>query len=169
MHSTHSKIQVIGFIYLVLLFYHSGGADAADPSHAPLTEAADLAADAATARKERKIILLLVSQHNCPYCAAVKKQVLLPMNSSGEYDDRLIIRELFIDLGKSVRSFQGEMQKSRDFAHGYDVTLTPTLLFLGPNGEELANRRIGVGNMEYYHYLLDRGIEEALLSVRQQL
>jgi hypothetical protein len=61
------------------------------------------------------------------------------------------------------------MQKSRDFAYGYGVTLTPTLLFLGPDGEELASRRVGVGNMEYYHYLLDRGIEEALLKLRRQL
>jgi thioredoxin-related protein len=169
MHSIHSKIQVIGIICLVLLLYRSGGADAADSSPPPLTEATDLGADATTARKEKKIILLLISQTNCPYCAVIKKEVLLPMNSSGEYDDRLLIRELFIDLENSVLSFQGKMQKSRDFAYGYGVTLTPTLLFLGPDGEELASRRVGVGNMEYYHYLLDRGIEEALLKLRRQL
>jgi thioredoxin-related protein len=162
-------MQVIGIVCLLLFLGHSGDADAADSSHTPIIEATDLAADAAIARKEEKIILLLISQHNCPYCAVIKKQVLLPMNSSGEYDDKLIIRELFIDLGTSVRSFQGETRKSRDFAYGYDVTLTPTLLFLGPNGEELTDRRVGVGNMEYYHYLLDRGIEEALPKLRRQL
>jgi hypothetical protein len=99
----------------------------------------------------------------------IKKEVLLPMNSIGEYDDRLIIRELFIDQGTRVRSFQGAMQNSRDFAYGYNVSLTPTLLFLGPDGEELAGRRTGVGNLEYYHYLVDKGIDEALQKLRPPL
>jgi hypothetical protein len=58
---------------------------------------------------------------------------------------------------------------SRDFAYGYDVELTPTLLFLDPNGEELTRRRVGVGNLEYYHYLLDQDIDRALLKLHQQL
>jgi thioredoxin-related protein len=167
MHHKHYFTRVLGIVYLLLFLCNSAETIAGDSRHTPLTEATDLAADAITARKEQKIILLLVSQQHCPYCTVVKKQVLLPMNGSREYTDRLIIRELFIDLGTSVRSFQGDLQKSRDLAYGYGVDLTPTLLFLGPNGEELTSRRTGVGNMEYYHYLLDKSIDEALKNMRQ--
>jgi thioredoxin-related protein len=169
MYPKHYTRQTIRILVLFLLLYHSGHTVAADRDYKPLTEATDLAADAAIARKQQKIILLLISQQNCPYCTLIKKEVLLPMNSSGEYDDRLIIRELFIDLGTRVRSFQGTMEQSRDFAYGYEVDLTPTLLFLGPDGEELSSRRIGVGNLEYYHYLVDRGIDEALQKLKQPL
>jgi thioredoxin-related protein len=169
MHLKLRNTQIIGVISLLLYLFHSGGAAFADSDQTSLTEVTDLAADAVTARNERKIILLLISQHDCPYCSVIKKQVLLPMNRSKEYGDKLIIRELFIDFGSSVRSFQGELQTSRDLAYGYGVDLTPTVLFLGPDGEELANRRIGVGNMEYYHYLLDRDIDEALKNLHQQL
>jgi thioredoxin-related protein len=168
MHCKHHFRKAIPFFYLLFLCY-SGATHAADPGHTPLTEATDLAADAATAREQRKIILLLISQQHCPYCTAIKREVLLPINGSPEYENKLIIREIYIDLGTGVRSFQGELVDSRDFAYGYDVELTPTLLFLDPNGEELTERRIGVGNLEYYHYLLDRDIDRALLKLHQQL
>ena len=121
----------------------------------------DLSALGRTARRRRLPIVLLVSRSDCPYCALLKDEVLNPMVKSREYDDRALLGELMLDSEEPLRGFQGEYELRDDVASRLDADLTPTLLFLAPDGSELAPRILGVNTLEFFGFYVDRGIESA--------
>ena len=121
----------------------------------------DLSALGRTARRRRLPIVLLVSRSDCPYCALLKDEVLNPMVKSREYDDRALLGELMLDSEEPLRGFQGEYELRDDMASRLDADLTPTLLFLAPDGSELAPRILGVNTLEFFGFYVDRAIESA--------
>lgn len=83
---------------------------------------------------------------------------------SGEYKDRLLIREIFIDLGTRVRDFKGKLLDSSTFVLGYKTYLTPTLLFLDADGNELTERIVGIQTPELFFFYVDRAVQEAIAA-----
>ncbi len=81
------------------------------------------------------------------------------------YKDRVLIRKLELD-GDDVRGFAGELLTPSAFARIYGVTVTPTMLFLDPNGKELSERMIGIATPELFGGYLDEAIEEALVKMK---
>ena len=149
-------------LLLLLLLGISAGTAASQPN---LVQAFDLSLDSGRARQENRVILLLVSQHHCPFCHQLKRRILQPMIASGDYRDELLIRELFIDTGNRIRDFAGSMVDAADFAHGYGVDLTPTLLFLAPDGRELTERLIGIQTPEFFYYYVDQSVQQAIAAL----
>ena len=121
----------------------------------------DLAALGRVAGRRRLPIVLLVSRSDCSYCALLKEEVLNPMMKSREYDDQALLGELMLDSVEPLRGFQGEYELRDDLASRFDADLTPTLLFLAPDGTELAPRIRGVNTLEFFGFYLDRAIESA--------
>ncbi|BAO44795.1 conserved hypothetical protein [Thiolapillus brandeum] len=117
---------------------------------------------AETARREQRLIMLLVSQVDCPYCHLIKEEVIRPMILGGDFREQILIREILMDEGERLVDFQGQETEAADFAHGYGVFVTPTLLFLGADGRELAKKMTGVNTIEMYYYYVDQSIREAL-------
>ena len=137
-----------------------GVAPAADSGHG-LEPVRDLGADARLARERGLPILMVVSQHHCPFCDLLREEVLLPMVRSGDYVDRVILRELFLDGEQQLRDFDGRSVGPEALADRYRTFLTPTLLFLDPRGKELTDRILGINTVEFYGYYLDASILEA--------
>ena len=142
------------------------GSSGAAPEGVEIDLALDFQAVGARAEAEQIPILLVVTQEHCPFCHRIKDEILLPMLISGEYDSRVLIRELLIDPGETTRDFQGRRRDAREFADDYKVWVTPTLLYLGPDGRELRPRILGINTMEMYGYYVDEGIEESLQRLR---
>jgi thioredoxin-related protein len=113
------------------------------------------------ARSGHMPILLVVSQEDCPYCELLKREILEPMLISGEYDGRVLIRELFIDSELPVRDFDGQTITPDELARRYRARLTPTVLFLDDRGRELTEPMIGINTVEFYGYYLDAAIDTA--------
>ena len=113
------------------------------------------------ARSGHMPILLLVSQEDCPYCEILKREILEPMLIIGEYDGRVLIRELFIDSELPVRDFDGQTITPDELARRYRARLTPTVLFLDDRGRELTKPMIGINTVEFYGYYLDAAIDTA--------
>jgi len=111
-------------------------------------------------------ILVAVTRESCPHCEKLKKYVLLPMLLSGEYVDRVIIRELSIEPVLEIRSFDGRREGSDAFAEKYGVAVVPTILFLGPDGRALHAPMTGINVVEMYGYYLDRAIDDAARALR---
>ncbi|MCG8426487.1 MAG: thioredoxin fold domain-containing protein [Chromatiales bacterium] len=124
--------------------------------------AKDLYADSQTARENRQPMVLLVSQEHCPFCVRIKQDVLHPIIKADDYQGQILMRELFIDLDHTVTGFQGGSHSSAAIARSYGVDLTPTLLFLGPDGEELAERIIGYYTPEMFFFYVDQAIRESI-------
>lgn len=135
-------------------------------SEAEIVEARDLRGEAARMERERLPMLLLVSQHHCPYCTRIKNEILRPMVKSGDYEGRVLIREIFIDLDTRVIDFSGRERASADFAHAYGVDLTPTLLFLDSGGRELSKRLIGLYTVEMFSFYVDSALDDAIAKLR---
>ena len=134
----------------------------------PIPQARDLFADGRTAKNNRVPVLLVVTQATCTHCMRLKKAVIHPMILSGEYEDKVIIRELSMDPEVEVRAFDGELRGSRALAQHYDATVTPTVLLLGANGELLHEPMVGVNTVEMYGYYLDKAIDAALQALRSE-
>ena len=121
----------------------------------------DFAAFGSAARQRGLPIVLLVSRSDCSYCALLKDEVLNPMVKSRDYEDLALIGELMLDSAEPLRWFQGEQELRDDIGSRLDADLTPTLLFLAPDGTELVPRMRGVNTVEFFGFYLDRAIESA--------
>lgn len=153
------------FLGLLALLFAAG--PLADASQVEIPAAADLHADAAVAEAEAIPIMLLVSQTYCGYCDQLKDWIIRPMILSGDYEGRVIIRELKVDSFRPVRDFTGEPRDPAKISAGYKAYLTPTLLFLGPDGEELTERIRGINTPEMFGYYVDEAIATAAQRLRE--
>ncbi|OBS09589.1 thioredoxin family protein [Acidihalobacter prosperus] len=138
-----------------LLLFASVGAHAAGK----LPEASDLAAVAAAAGK--RPILIEIAQRDCPYCIAVREDFLEPMILSGDYRDRVILLQLHRDSGQRLKGFDGAWVSPEAFAARYNVTVTPTVLLLGPDGRLLTKPLVGLSTPDFYGAFLDEAIDHA--------
>ncbi len=126
----------------------------------------DLKAMGERARRERRVIVLLVSQKGCAYCHRLKEAVLLPMIRGGDFADEILLGEVFMDEGEWLVDFQGRKVEGPEFARRYGVSVTPTVLFLSPEGKELAERMVGITVLDMYFYYLSQAIQEAVQKLR---
>jgi thioredoxin-related protein len=133
---------------------------------AGVSHAENFAALGDRARTGQMPILLVVSQADCPYCELLKREILEPMLISGEYDGRVLIRELLIDSELPVRDFDGQAIAPDALARRYRARLTPTVLFLDHRGRELTERMIGINTVDFYPYYLDAAIDAARERLR---
>ncbi len=126
----------------------------------------DLQKDGRLSIQRQLPILLMVSQDHCPFCDLMKQEILHPMLLSGEYEEKVIMREILIDLGQDVTNFKGQREDAAHLVHGYDVHLSPTLLFLNGEGTEVRKRMIGINTVEMFSFYLDAAIDEALIQLK---
>jgi thioredoxin-related protein len=119
--------------------------------------AADLRQDGEDASRTRKPIVMLVSAADCLYCEVLKDNVLIGM----ERDDRIILRELAIDNPRRLIDFEGNTTDHQDFARKHGLYFTPTVLFLDGNGQPLSEPIVGVANVDFYAYYLERRIDKS--------
>ena len=126
----------------------------------------DLSAVAASAARNKLPILLIVSQHYCPFCVRLKEEIIHPMLISSDYEQKAVITEILLDDPGDIRDFKGKPIKPGALASKYHVWVTPTLLFLDSTGRELHRRMLGVNTIEMYSYYLDTSLDAALKALR---
>lgn len=152
---------------LLLLLAVAAGAQAAPgPVQVPVTS--DLASDGRTAAQRQLPILLVFSADHCSYCELLEREILKPMLRSGDYADRVLIRKVMLDSSGNLRDFSGETVDAGSFATFRDVYVTPTMLFLDPQGRELAPRLVGINTVEMFGGLVDAAIEQARTKLKAQ-
>jgi hypothetical protein len=126
----------------------------------PVPESLPVAAQVAAARKEP--LVLLVSLPGCPYCEVVRRNYLLPARR----DDGLHAWQLNItDRSTPLVGFDGKATTAAAQIAAWKAGFTPTVLFLGPAGQELAERLVGLGSSDFYGAYLD----ERLATARKAL
>ena len=131
-----------------------------------LTE--NLQQDAQTARSKNVPMLVVFSQAHCAFCVTLDQEIIQPMLISGDYTDKVLIREIMIDRTGTVVDFDGNAVSPREVFDRYGLFVTPTILLLDHNGKEIAERMTGINTVEYYGYYLDQSIQQALMQVRQK-
>lgn len=162
MHSQWSRSLTA--IVVMLCLSLPGLAACVDESEKParlIALADSFVTDAGVSTERELPIVIFVSQYGCRFCAVLRKQVLFPMIRAGELVDRVIFRELSLDAGFTVTDFNGNDIGGRNFADRYAAVVTPTLLFLDARGAEIADKIVGIGNIEFYSFYFNQALESA--------
>jgi thiol-disulfide isomerase/thioredoxin len=102
------------------------------------------------ARDQNKVIFLEVSASYCGYCRTLEEHIIRPMILSGEYSDYVLIRKINVDSFYPIKDFNGKLTNPGQFASNRKVWVTPTLLFLGPDGQQVSDPIVGVNTLELY-------------------
>jgi thioredoxin-related protein len=155
--SWRHMVRLLGVLLLAV-----GGLARAQPS---VADAGDLQRLGATVRAEGTPLVLVVWAHECPYCRVLEEEILGPLQASGELAGRALLRRLDLD-GVRMRDFEGHQVDGWNFASRYRATLTPTVLFLDAEGNELAERLVGINSVDFYPAYLDRAIDAAGARLR---
>jgi len=133
-----------------------------------LIDLVNLEEDAAQAEARQLPLLVMFSASYCGYCSIVKEEFLKPLLISGDYTDKVIIRVLEIDSGDDIHDLDGTKIDPEVFAERYNIYLTPTLVFMGPRGQELTQRMTGVMTVDFYGGYLDDAIDRSLVQLRDE-
>ena len=106
-------------------------------------------------------VVLLLATEDCSYCEAIKDNYLLPMAMSDEYKSKALIRQLYFEDFSYVRDLNGELVGGDQIGLQYRVEVIPTILFIDADGKELADRIIGLTNIDFFGSLLEERIKQA--------
>ncbi len=127
----------------------------------------DLQHDGELARTQDLPILLAFTSSICSYCDLLEEDFLQPMLLSGDYTDKVLIRKLVIDAGRTISDFDGKPVTAGRLSERYRVFVTPTMLFVDGDGTELAERMLGINTPELFGGYLDDCIDTALERIRE--
>jgi len=129
----------------------------------------DIRQEAKTAQNNNLPMLIIFSSDHCPFCDLVKEDFLKPMLISGDYTDRVIIREVNVDAGSSIIDFNGQPIPSDSFTYRYNVSMFPTMLMLNYQGKTLSHRILGVNTPEMFGGRIDAMIDLANQQLQQNI
>ena len=144
---------------------------AASPNHSssvqvPVVE--DISQIAKLAREKSLPILLVFSADHCPYCELLENEIIKPMIFSGDYTNRALIYKMNIDDSNEIIDFDGESISTSEFASNHNAFVTPTMVFLDPNGKELYKRILGINTVEMFGGRVDQALAASLNKLRSR-
>lgn len=143
--------------FAILAAVASFGALAA-PTHLP--PVTDIGAQSAAAAKQGEPLVVLVSLPGCTYCDTVRRNYLGPQAAAGD----IAAREIDMTADTPIRDADGTMTTAKRWAQARNISVAPTVLFLGPHGRNLANPLRGM-QPDFYGAYLEQAIDEARAKV----
>ncbi|UJW80672.1 hypothetical protein [Hydrogenophaga sp. SL48] len=135
--------------------------NAPTPTALPTPASLRGAAQAAAALGEPLVVMTTLA--GCPYCDLVRNHHLLPMRRAGQVHAVQIDTR---DRTSNLQGFQGENTTPAEQASVWKARFAPTVLFLGPQGQELAERLVGVAVADFYGEYLDARLQAARQRLR---
>ena len=124
--------------------------------------ASDLREEARIAREKNLVLVLEFSSEYCGYCRKLEELFLVPMQRNEEYDSKILIRQVSLDLYETLVDFEGRPMSTSEFASRYGVSMTPTLVFLNSEGREMSEKLVGIWSEDFYGGFIDNRIDAAL-------
>ncbi|WP_024850094.1 thioredoxin family protein [Hydrogenovibrio kuenenii] len=114
------------------------------------------------AKQKNLPILLAFGAKWCSFCHQLRSDVLNPMMLSGRYEGKyMYMRYVSLDDRNPIPGFDGKPISKNQWAEGYGVDLTPTILFVDGNGKEVAPRMVGIPNIELYAAMIHKALNTA--------
>jgi thioredoxin-related protein len=127
---------------------------------ATLPSAQSLRDELAQALKNKQPLIVMVSLDGCVFCRQARQSHLSPMHKAGT-----VIVQVDMRNNQSVLDFAGKLTTHDQLTRLWKVAITPTLLFFGPGGKEVAERMEGAYLPDFYGTYL----EERLTQGRKAL
>ena len=108
----------------------------------------------------QKLVVLYFTAEYCMYCKALDRDVLGPVMRSREYAEIANFQRVKHDEPETkLTDFDGSLVSNRELIQRYKVNATPTLIFLGPNGHEVASSSVGFLTVDFNGAYLDQSLE----------
>ena len=134
-----------------------------DTPHTALPTPASLRAAAQAAAAKGEPLLLMTTLAGCPYCDLVRNHYLLPMRRAGQVQAvQLDIR----DRRSNLQDFAGNTTTPAEQVAAWKARFAPTVMFFGPQGQELAERLVGVAVPDFYGEYLEARLIEARAKLK---
>lgn len=127
---------------------------------ATLPAAQSLPDELARALKNKQPLIVMVSLDGCVFCRQARQSHLSPMERAGTAIVQVDMRN-----NQPVLDFAGKLTTHDELTRRWKVSITPTLLFFGPGGKEVAERMEGAYLPDFYGPYL----EERLAQGRKTL
>ena len=113
---------------------------------------------AQAAKAQGQPLVLLISLPGCVYCELVRRSYLIPLLANTglqawQLDSTNRIAPLM--------GFDGKPTTAAQQAKVWKATFTPTVLFLGSQGQELAERLVGIAVPDFYGAYLEQRLATA--------
>ncbi len=121
----------------------------------------DFREEARLAKANDLVLLVEFSSEYCAYCRKLEELFLLPMQRNAGYSSKILIRSVSLGEFETLIDFSGRSISTTEFAARYEVSLTPTLIFLSADGVELSDKLVGIWSEDYYGGFIDDRIDEA--------
>jgi thioredoxin-related protein len=151
------------FLRLILVAVLAPAAIARAQEAPNLPFAIDLRADAAEGARRGVPVLLMVSLPGCPYCNAVRRSYLLPMERDPV--KRAIVRQIDLNDTRMVRDFDGTLRSQDAIARARGVRAAPVVFILGPEGRALASPLEGMLLPDFYGAYLDDAVAKGTAAL----
>ena len=117
---------------------------------------------AQAAKAKGEPLVVLISLPGCVYCELVRRSYLLP----GRLNDGLQAWQLNVnDNHAPLTGFDRKPTTAALQARAWKATFTPTVLFIGSQGQELAERLVGIAVPDFYGAYLEQRLTTARKAV----
>jgi len=140
--------------------FNSSQISASSDTH-ELISASDLTRDAKLVSKGNRILMIEFSSEYCGYCRLLEDEFLKPMLRNAAYGEKVVIRSISLSDNDTLIDFEGNTISADEFAGEYGVYVTPTLLFLDQNGQEVSDKLIGIWSVDFFGGYIDERIDSA--------
>ena len=128
---------------------------------AVLPPARALSEELAQALQRGQPLVGMVSLEGCVFCRIARQSHLAPMAREG-FD----VVQVDMRSAQAVRDFDGRLTTHDELARRWKVSITPTVLFFGPRGKEVAERMEGAYQPDFYGPYLDERMAKARSRLR---
>jgi len=126
-----------------------------------LISSTDLSRDGKLAGKGNRVLMIEFASEDCGYCRLLEEEFLKPMLRNSEYGEKVVIRTISLSGNETLIDFKGNRVSASEFAAKYGVVVTPTLLFLDENGQEVSDKLVGIWSVDFYGGFIDERIDSA--------
>ena len=126
-----------------------------------LPPAVSLADELALALAAGSPLVVMVSLEGCPFCKIVRESFLVPMRR----EQRLPVVQVDMRSQRSVKNFNATATTHEALIAAWRIEIAPTVLFLGPQGVEVAQRLVGGYIPDFYGAYLEQRLESGRRAV----
>lgn len=126
-----------------------------------LPTSTSLKTDIEAALKASKPLVVLVSLDHCPFCKIARENYLIPLMS----ERAISLIQVNTNHTTPIDDARGKPSTHEQLIRAWAIKVTPTVLFLGKNGREVAPRLEGGTTSDFYGAYLDERLRMAQSAV----
>ena len=168
MRNSNKSNTILLSIVLLILLSSSHFLMAEEESLRPkLAQIHDIRDTLQLAKSQQLPILIMFGSEECPFCYLLREDFLVPMIISGDYVEKVILREVHVSYSEYIIDISGKKISTREFANRYAVKIFPTTVLIDEQATSLVNPILGVTTPSLFGGTLDDAIDKAFTLMRK--